>query len=273
MKNVYVSGHFDNLKSSDVRLLDEASKIGPLHVLLWSDGLIKNQTQYVPKFPQEERLFLLQGIKYVSKIQVIDELPNLDSLPDDIPTSQTIWAVDQSGDNLKKREFCRSNNIELLVINDRVLRDYPKLSDSIEVTEPDRKRAIVTGSFDWLHSGHFQFFKEAAEYGDLFVVVGSDKNICLLKGEGHPLFPQVERRYMVDAVRFVKQTFISTGVGWMDAEPEIGMIKPDYYIVNEDGDKPEKREFCDKHKIEYIVLKRIPGEGLPRRESTKLRGF
>jgi cytidyltransferase-like protein len=273
MKRIIVSGHFDNLKSSDVRLLDEASKHGEVYVYLWSDRLLKNQTSYVPKFPQEERLFLLEGIKYISAIQIIEELPDLDSLPDIDPSFQTIWVVDQMGDNPQKLEFCRNRNMELLVVNDRVLHTYPELSDVVKETENGRKRAIVTGSFDWLHSGHFQFFKEAAEYGDLFVVVGSDKNICLLKGEGHPLFPQVERRYMADAVRYVKQTFISTGVGWMDAEPEIGLIKPEYYVVNEDGDKPEKREFCDAHHIEYVVLKRIPGEGLPRRESTKLRGF
>jgi glycerol-3-phosphate cytidylyltransferase-like family protein len=80
MKNVFVSGHFDNLKSSDVRLLDEASKNGPLRVFLWSDKLIKNQTSYVPKFPQEERLFLLQGINTFRAIHVIDELPSLNSL-------------------------------------------------------------------------------------------------------------------------------------------------------------------------------------------------
>jgi hypothetical protein len=59
----------------------------------------------------------------------------------------------------------------------------------------------------------------------------------------------------------------------MDAEPEINLIKPDVYVVNEDGDKPEKRVFCQQHGIEYIVLKRIPKEGLPRRQSTDLRGF
>jgi hypothetical protein len=30
----------------------------------------------------------------------------------------------------------------------------------------------------------------------------------------------------------------------MDAEPEIAMIKPDMYAVNEDGDQPKKRESC-----------------------------
>ena len=87
------------------------------------------------------------------------------------------------------------------------------------------------------------------------------------------MFSQDERRYMVRAIRFVKQALISTGHGWMDAEPEINKIKPDIYAVNEDGDKPEKRAFCQAHKIEYIVLKRTPKEGLPRRESTVLRGF
>ena len=59
----------------------------------------------------------------------------------------------------------------------------------------------------------------------------------------------------------------------MDAEPEVALIKPHYYVVNEDGDQPEKRAFCGEHGIEYVVLKQIPKEGLPRRESTLLRGF
>jgi hypothetical protein len=59
----------------------------------------------------------------------------------------------------------------------------------------------------------------------------------------------------------------------MDAAPEIDKIKPDIYVVNEDGDRPEKREFCERHGLEYVVLKRAPKEGLPQRESTDLRGF
>lgn len=60
---------------------------------------------------------------------------------------------------------------------------------------------------------------------------------------------------------------------WMDAKPEIFQIRPDIYAVNEEGDKPEKREFCAKHGLVYIVLKRVPREGLTRRQSTDLRGF
>ena len=80
-------------------------------------------------------------------------------------------------------------------------------------------------------------------------------------------------RYMVGSIRYVAQALISTGHGWLDAEPEIERLKPDIYAVNEDGDKPEKRTYCREHGIEYVVLKRLPKAGLPRRESTKMRGF
>ena len=109
--------------------------------------------------------------------------------------------------------------------------------------------------------------------GDLSVIVGHDANIRLLKGEGHPHFPQDERRYLVSAVRHVSRALISTGQGWLDAVPEIERLRPDIYAVNEDGDKGGKREYCREHGIQYLVLKRVPAPGLPSRTSTVLRGF
>jgi glycerol-3-phosphate cytidylyltransferase-like family protein len=107
----------------------------------------------------------------------------------------------------------------------------------------------------------------------LYVAVGNDANLRLLKGAYHPQFPQDERRYMVQSTRYVYQALITSGSGWMDAEPEIALVQPDIYIVNEDGDKPEKRSFCQERGIEYVVLRRVPKQGLPRRESSDLRGF
>jgi hypothetical protein len=71
----------------------------------------------------------------------------------------------------------------------------------------------------------------------------------------------------------VAHAVISSGSGWLDAEPEMRVVAPRWYIVNKDGDKPEKRRYCEERGIEYVVLKRIPREGLPRRTSTDLRGF
>jgi len=132
---------------------------------------------------------------------------------------------------------------------------------------------IVSGCYDWLHSGHVRFFEEVSGLGDLYVVVGSDENVRFLKGDGHPMFGQDERRYMVQAVRYVTRALVSTGWDWLDFAPQAEEVKPDLFAVNEDGDRPEKRQFCLEHGIEYVVLKRLPKEGLPRRESTILRGF
>jgi cytidyltransferase-like protein len=146
-------------------------------------------------------------------------------------------------------------------------------SSSFVARPSSRKKVVVTGCYDWFHSGHVRFFEEVSALGDLYVVLGHDENVRLLKGEGHPLLPQEERRYVVQACRYVTQAQISTGHGWMDAEPEIARIEPDIYAVNEDGDKPEKRAFCAEHGLEYVVLQRAPRPGLPKRASTDLRGF
>ena len=36
------------------------------------------------------------------------------------------------------------------------------------------KKVFVSGCYDMLHSGHVAFFKEASQYGDLYVGLGSD---------------------------------------------------------------------------------------------------
>jgi cytidyltransferase-like protein len=131
----------------------------------------------------------------------------------------------------------------------------------------------VTGCYDWFHTGHIRFFEEVSEYGDLYVIVGHDENIRLLKGQGHPMFCQEERRYLVGSIQFVTQALVSSGMGWLDADPEIRQLRPDLYAVNEDGDKGGKREYCEKLGIQYLVLKRVPAPGLSRRTSTDLRGF
>jgi cytidyltransferase-like protein len=179
--------------------------------------------------------------------------------------------VNEASDTPAKRTFCAEQGIDYRMLKDRDLSGFPMPPANGRSSE--RKKVIVTGCYDWLHSGHVRFFEETSTLGDLYVVVGHDANVRLLKGEGHPMFSQEERRYMVQAIRHVTQALVSTGHGWMDAAPEIARIQPDIYAVNEDGDKPEKRAFCEEHGLEYAVLKRVPAEGLPRRQSTDLRGF
>jgi cytidyltransferase-like protein len=272
MESVVVSGRFDDIRSSQVRFLEEAARFGSVHVLLWSDEVVKTVTGAAPKFPLQERKYFLEGLRYVDMVWSVDEIPSPDQLPQVSGLNPDLWIVSEAEDTPAKQQYCLSHGLDYQVIQESALQGFPP-ADLTHAGSSSARKILVTGCFDWFHSGHVRFFEETASLGDLYVIVGHDENVRLLKGEGHPLFPAEERRYMVGSVRYVKQALISTGHGWMDAEPEIDAIKPDMYAVNEDGDKPEKREFCREHGLEYVVLKRAPAAGLPRRESRHLRGF
>lgn len=131
-------------------------------------------------------------------------------------------------------------------------------------------KVFVSGCYDLLHSGHVAFFKEAAKYGDLYVGIGSDQTIEELKGR-KTINSEQERLYMVKAVRHVCNAFVNSGNGIMDFMPELIELKPDYFVVNEDGYSPEKKQVCKELGIELKVLERIPDKGLPARSTTAIR--
>lgn len=131
------------------------------------------------------------------------------------------------------------------------------------------KKVFVSGCFDMLHSGHVEFFRQAAKFGDVYVSIGSDKTLEELKHR-KAVNPEQERLFMVKSVRYVKDAYIAKGSGLMDFMDVFNQVKPDIFVVNEDGDKPEKRELCKKLGIKYIVLERKPAEGLPTRSTTAI---
>jgi cytidyltransferase-like protein len=132
------------------------------------------------------------------------------------------------------------------------------------------RKVFVSGCFDMLHSGHVEFFREAASYGDLYVALGSDKTVYDLKGRV-PINNEQERMFMAQSVSYVKEAFISQGSGMLDFEQELREIRPDIFIVNADGNIPEKRDLCEDLGIEYIILQREPHAGLMPRSTTALR--
>jgi cytidyltransferase-like protein len=268
-KQIIVSGGFDDLKSRDLRFLEAASKLGGLTVLLWPDAVLGKFSGQPPKFPLAERKYFLNAVRCVSRVVESDADAELDSLPKNIHAD--VWADFVPAKNSARETFCRDQKIHYQNFSTDDLKGFPEPPPL--PSAPGRKKIVVTGSFDWFHSGHVRFLEEVSALGDLYVVVGHDANIRLLKGQGHPLLTETERRYVVGSIKFVKQALISTGDGWLDADPEIKKIHPDIYAVNEDGDRGGKREYCEKLGIEYLVLKRAPAPGLPKRSSTDLRGF
>lgn len=265
---VAVTGPFDDPRAPALRFLQEAARLGEVTVLLWSDDVIRELEGKPPKFPLIERAYFLRALRYVKLVLPVTGSFSANSLPQVPGYNPGRWVVEEA-----QRDFCEKHHLPFRVLGGEQLLGFPPATKTKAPPEPARKKVIATGSFDWFHSGHVRFFEEASQLGDLYVIVGHDANIRLLKGAGHPLFPQDERQYLVQSIRFVTEALISTGDGWLDAAPEIERLKPDIYAVNEDGDKGGKREYCRERGIEYIVLQRTPAPGLPRRSSTDLRGF
>mgnify|MGYP001533750740 FL=1 len=121
-----------------------------------------------------------------------------------------------------------------------------------------------------MHSGHVEFFRQASQFGELYVGIGSDQTILGYKHH-KTFYPEQERLFMVKSIRYVKDAFINQGDGIMDFIPTVDMVKPDVFVVNADGGSETKRKFCEERGIEYVELQRTPAEGLTARSSTDIK--
>ena len=153
-------------------------------------------------------------------------------------------------------------NIEITA-NHAIKQKYRRYGNMI-------KKVFVSGCYDLLHSGHVEFFRQAAKYGDLYVGIGSDETILHYKGH-KTLYPEQERLFMVKAIRYVKDAYINQGSGILDFIPTLDIVKPDILVVNSDGASDAKRELCQERGMEYIVLERTPHQGMEARSSTSLK--
>jgi cytidyltransferase-like protein len=132
------------------------------------------------------------------------------------------------------------------------------------------KKVFVSGCFDILHSGHIAFLQEASQFGNLYVGLGSDRTVSELKGR-MTINSEEERLYMLEALSCVYQVKVNRGSGILDFLDDMKDLKPDVFVVNEDGHTYEKEKICQDLGIEYKVLRRVPHANLPVRSTTSLR--
>ncbi|MBI1374563.1 MAG: adenylyltransferase/cytidyltransferase family protein [Phycisphaera sp.] len=131
-------------------------------------------------------------------------------------------------------------------------------------------KVMVSGCFDLFHAGHVEFLRRAAEFGRLYVCLGSDETIRSLKGR-YPVCNERQRAEVVGAIRWVHDVCIGSGSGWLDFEPEMKANRPDVFVVNDDGDRAEKRRFCESLGVAYEVLRRTPRKGIDAISSSAIR--
>lgn len=79
-----------------------------------------------------------------------------------------------------------------------------KAAHSFLESSKGKKIVFTNGCFDILHRGHLLYLKEARSLGDLlFVGLNSDQSIKRLKGESRPINSELDRKLMLESLRFV----------------------------------------------------------------------
>lgn len=116
-------------------------------------------------------------------------------------------------------------------------------------------RIIFTnGCFDIIHKGHVELLKFCKKLGDKVIVgINSDKSVKTNKGADRPINNQLDRRAILESIRYVDEVII-----FDEATPHevIKRIKPD--VIVKGGDYlPE--EVVGKDLAEVIIFNFING--------------
>ncbi len=97
------------------------------------------------------------------------------------------------------------------------------------------KRVLAAGKFDILHLGHLAYLEQAkalaGENGELVVIIALDKIIEKERG-APPVFPQEQRRRLVEALGFVDQALL--GLDTEDHAEIVIQTKPDIIALGYD---------------------------------------
>ena len=109
-------------------------------------------------------------------------------------------------------------------------------------------RLVVTnGCFDIMHRGHAAYLREAREVGDaLLVLVNSDASVRALKGEKRPIIGEMDRMYMLCALKAVDRAVLFDSPR---CDRELAALAPDFYVKGGDY-TPEKLDPAERAALE-----------------------
>ena len=123
---------------------------------------------------------------------------------------------------------------------------------------------MVSGGFDPIHVGHVRMIKEAAEWGDVIVIINSDD--WLLRKKGYVFMPWKERVEIISNITGVLKV---TGVDDTDGTVcmALGYHRPDAFANGGDRKKENtpEMELCDELGIQ--MLWGIGGKDKPQSSS------
>ena len=133
-----------------------------------------------------------------------------------------------------------------------------------------RKVVAVSGGFDPVHVGHVQMIEEAAEHGDVMVIINSDD--WLLRRKGYVFMPWPEKAYIMSQIKGVTRV-VSVDDSDDSVCEALRTHKPDCFANGGDRkkDNTPEMDMCDKLGIQ--MLWGIGGKDKPQSSSWLVNKF
>jgi len=161
------------------------------------------------------------------------------------------------------KQFGRSGAAQIL--NGLLERGDLAVSTSDEgrvysLTGKGRSRIVVVlagGVYDVLHLGHLAALNEARSLGDLLVtVVATDITVQLLKGR-KPIFPEEDRRQLVEGLKPVDKAILGYEDVGMGYEQILMEVRPDIVAFGYDQENLERsvREIIQKRNLRIRTVR------------------
>jgi len=89
----------------------------------------------------------------------------------------------------------------------KTLNEITVLSE--ELRARGKKIVFTNGCFDLLHAGHVKYLETAKSFGDVLIVgLNSDQSVSTLKGKNRPINMQMDRAYLLAALKTVDYVVI-----------------------------------------------------------------
>jgi cytidyltransferase-like protein len=115
-KKVLVSGCYDLLHAGHIAFFKTASQYGKLYVSVGQDGNLFKLKGKKPYFSQEERVYMVGAVKYVTEAFIASGDGMLDFEEDLKRIKPDYFVVNSDGFTPDKKRLCDENNIELIVL-------------------------------------------------------------------------------------------------------------------------------------------------------------
>jgi cytidyltransferase-like protein len=155
---------------------------------------------------------------------------------------------DSSGVDDTLRQFTASGILECKNGEEYSLQDRGRLKLRI---------VLAGGVYDILHLGHLAVLAEAKTYGDvLVVVVATDVTVEMSKGR-RPVFPEEDRRALVEALKPVDAAILGYEDVGMGFEQVIDDVKPKVIALGYDQDSVARMvaQLVERKKLNIEVVR------------------